>query len=358
MSQSDEKKFKCDFSDCNYKAKTKYNLNMHFKQVHTDDKPFLCSFQDCDFKSKTKTNLKLHITQVHTKITPFLCSFQDCSYKCHSKANLEKHIQRKHSVIRPFCCSTKNCDYKAKTKEDLNNHVKTHSDSKSFLCTVQDCNANFTLKKYLKRHIEEVHSDTKSFSCSVQDCAFKCNSKSNLDKHIKGFHVKNKGKPQKKKENLTSDILKSLNFSFGREFSIKFSKNKFCKIDFFAIVNDVVFLIENDERQHKYNDLSEEIDRMLKANTKLNNQSKRVFIRYNPDTFYIGKKRILKKQLSEQDRVKRVFDLITNIANQKDSLPELSCYYCFYDVNEQGQPKIFENPDFDNDFKKLCSCIY
>ena len=100
---------------------------------------------------------------------------------------------------------------------------------------------------------------------------------------------------------------------------------------------------------------------MLKANKHLDKQYdslKRVFIRYNPDTFYIGKKRILKKQLSEQDRVKRVFDLINNIANQKDSLPELSCYYCFYDVNDQGQPKIFENPEFDNDFKNSCSCIY
>lgn len=323
-----DKPFKCTFKGCDKHFKTKGNLWTHLK-IHSNDRPFKCNFEECKYSTKNKSNLKHHITQIHSVERPFKCAFEKCTYSTKKQGSLKIHIKQVHTNERPFKCTFENCEFSFKSQSNLLAHLKIHSENRSFKCKFKECTYSAKRQVYLNKHINKVHSE-------------------------------NKDKRQKKSEKQTTNLLSEYEISFERELLIKFCNKKFCRIDFSLIINDVHFLIENDEKQHKYNQLSDEIDRMFNAHKSLKKQHegrKRVFIRYNPDTYYIDKKRITNKTLTPEERIKKLIDLIHDISSRKEELSELSCYYCFYDVDSQGKLKIFENPEFVDRFKPDCKCI-
>ena len=116
----------------------------------------------CDtYKTKIRGDLKRYIKTVHEGKQLFQCNM--CDRKVSSKEQLKKHSLLTHS----HHCD--NCEKKFTIIFDLNNHnASTHSifKKKPFKCNY--CDVTVTLKRHLKRHIEEIHMRTKSFQC--EDC--------------------------------------------------------------------------------------------------------------------------------------------------------------------------------------------
>jgi hypothetical protein len=357
---TEEKLFSCEIKNCDIKFKDKTSLKRHLL-THSSNKNFKCIVENCKAQFKHKNNLSQHLKEYHCNEKKFVCTIDKCNSKFKTKSNLKKHINNLHLNIEPIKCSFLDCAYTSKTIGNLKRHIKQiHNEEKIFACNFSDCEFKCKDSYSLKRHIQS-HSEDRPFICNFENCNYKSKQKDSLKKHVKSVHSNTKNKPQKKSENKTSNFFNELNLTYIREFTIKFPLKKSCRIDFFMVINDIIFLIENDERQHRKNLICDEIERMLNANKYLTNDyknKKRIFIRYNPDLFYIGKRKVFKKNLSEKERILKISELIKSLVNIKDSLPDLSCYYCFYDVNEQGIPIIFENQNFDIEFKKICNCIY
>lgn len=90
-----DKPFSCD--DCDYKAKTKRDLEAHYNTHKTGDNDrFKCEIFQCDYSSKTLNALKSHDAREHLGQVPaYQCHCCDKTYK--RGYSLSKHLKQNHS---------------------------------------------------------------------------------------------------------------------------------------------------------------------------------------------------------------------------------------------------------------------
>jgi hypothetical protein len=95
-------------------------------------------------------------------------------------------------------------------------------------------------------------------------CEAKFSTSRYLNRHKK-IHTEEGQKRQKKSEEYTAKLLIKFGIDFKREHRVYFSCNggTFCKIDYLYIKNGFIFIIENDEKQHKTYPVSCELRRMM-----------------------------------------------------------------------------------------------
>ena len=121
------------------------------KTVHVNDKlkPYQCPF--CDYKCSQKSDLQKHEESVHvTKM--ITCKF--CHYKNQSSKKLKIHALEKHGKTTVHYVECNIC-YSKILKTNFKRHMDSKHKEKSFECTI--CEAKFTQKTYIKKHLNTVH---------------------------------------------------------------------------------------------------------------------------------------------------------------------------------------------------------
>jgi len=140
---------------------------------------------------------------------------------------------------------------------------------------------------------------------------------------------------KKRKEERVSKFLTASDIPFEREKQIEFdcldSSGKRARIDFVIPRPWGYILLEVDEDQHKfYNyDVSCEVRRMMDivGSIRTNDESKILFIRYNPDCFSVDEQ---KQKVPVAERESTLLELISDYKPELD----VAIQYLYYDSAE------------------------
>lgn len=146
--------FVCDI--CGFKCRGKLHLITHKKRQHKElPKRFFCA--TCGTGYHYAYELKRHeISHDPDQIKKYFCPV--CNKGFSRKFTMTKHY-RAHT--EHYDCS--HCGKSLRRKSDLMFHVKTqHADFSQFKELCELCDASFTMKRYLKRHMSSKHGVLKS----------------------------------------------------------------------------------------------------------------------------------------------------------------------------------------------------
>ncbi len=343
---NDEYNFPCN--TCDGKFKTNYELNAHVTRKHTiTDTMFKCDYDTCTAQFKMKNDFAKHLKCVHGNET-FSCNFDDnCDKIYKTKKDLDRHIERFHKQIRNFKCDT--CDVQFYTNYELTAHKnQIHNDERKFECDL--CDKSFKINGALTTHIKEVHSDERRFVCKDCDKTFKRNSHYKL--HYNYNHTEEGHQIQKKKEHEISKLLDKHGISYKREHQIDFkciqSGDTYCRIDFVIIKDGIVIFLEIDEEQHLWYSQACETRRMAQVFQSLmidDNTLPVVFLRYNPDKFYID------EEEQKLTKIKRHEILIDEI-NKCDTITTNTIKYLFYNTLD-NVPEVLNDVEYLSEIKSL-----
>jgi len=145
---------------CGKLCKSKYYLTEHVRNAHgeknqngTHEKRFKCEFADCDSAFTTKANLMHHISGVHTKEFRYTCSI--CGKKFNFRSALSMH-ENTHRGKFKFECDL--CDKKFQSRNTFEGHRRSHTGEKPFACPI--CNIKMSRPDKIKEHIKVVHKIT------------------------------------------------------------------------------------------------------------------------------------------------------------------------------------------------------
>jgi len=154
---SEDREWKCDYFDCDYAGKAKYQL---FRHQGTHTKPFGC--KDCDKRFGTKKQLNHHRLIKHENPNAFQCKV--CNKNLSNKHSLKKHLEtHEENPEKPFKCLK--CPKAFRSKKELKNHLQQiHSDSKPFACDL--CPKKFAIPDQIREHVK-IHRKEKLFKCEV-----------------------------------------------------------------------------------------------------------------------------------------------------------------------------------------------
>ncbi|CAG2106968.1 unnamed protein product [Medioppia subpectinata] len=178
-----EKPFKCNEENCGKSFGNKSHFNRH-KRIHSGEKPFpvVCDFKGCNKSFNWKSLLIQHKNSVHLN-TRFVCGFNGCKQSCKSKTHLNRHKNCVHLKVKPFKCNEENCGKSFGVRAHLNRHKSTHSGEKLFVCDYTDCDHSFAQKYNLFQHKKCVHLNVKPFKCNEENCGKSFGRKSQLIEH-------------------------------------------------------------------------------------------------------------------------------------------------------------------------------
>ena len=145
--------FSCPQSNCNKTFKRKSDLLLH--QIIHSEKPFNC--EECNQLFSDKNSLNSHKC-FHSKQKRFKCDFKDCDKEYYKSFNLKIHKNRYHYHIKSHKCFHNNCNKSFVTLNSLKLHIlHKHSTDRPFKCNFQQCQSSFKSSNCLRRH-KLVHS--------------------------------------------------------------------------------------------------------------------------------------------------------------------------------------------------------
>lgn len=325
-------------------------LEKHKKLMHIEPKTFVCNFKKdeihCLEAFATKREMSKH-RKLHNDGKAFICEVivdeKCCGKEFTRNATLLKH-KRDHNVEcpKPFQCdfilSTGMCEYKSSRSDHLEAHKRVHSGERPFACKDENCDQRFTQQVHAKKHYQTWHSEVATLRHQT-------------------------------KEQRLANIFNKAGIRFERNCLIDYrcflsgpgKSQTRAYLDFVVYKEDHVFIIECDEHQHDevYNPwgytVSCELSRMNNVQTAITLSSngsvpKIVWIRYNPDKFYLdGQQRTVK--VDRSNREKRLLHIIHTF---KASLP-VSVIYMYYDcktVQGKKRPVILDSDDYNAEFSQ------
>ncbi|KAK3877816.1 hypothetical protein Pcinc_017506 [Petrolisthes cinctipes] len=149
-----ERPFRCDY--CGKGFVDPSHLKTHIL-THTGERPHQC--HHCFKGFAQASQLKKHLA-IHEDSHQYKCSV--CSRTFAHRDTLYTHMKT-HSSSRPYICDI--CSLGFVTSSGLNRHRKVHRRSNDLLGEMEDvlkctvCQANFTYKRTLTKHMSTVHGD-------------------------------------------------------------------------------------------------------------------------------------------------------------------------------------------------------
>ena len=272
---------------------------------HTSEKNYKCDFDGCDYSCCRSYNLIRH-KRTHTGEKPYKCDFDGCGYACSNCGDLGKH-KRIHTGEKPYTCDFDGCDFSSSRSNTLAVHKRTHTVEGQIRRKKQEDRVHKLLKKWGYTVDVETTIKAKSSNCLVD------------------------------------------------------TKRYFSRIDF-HIVNctNMILLLECDEDQHNWYNLSCEFSRMSDVRASLLKAGYTVpiyWIRYNPNgKYHIGDEQVKTFRPEREIELKNHLEKICSY----DFTPgnQVNIHYMYYDlISEKTGPEIIMNVDFPSVLKECVSWI-
>nr|XP_046911800.1 zinc finger protein 93-like [Dermatophagoides farinae] len=88
-------RFKCEFEGCTAAYKLKRNLKDHMIRHTILEKPYRCDWPGCDYGSYKSTNVAKH-KSVHSDERKYACDYYNCEKKFKTREGLRKHMLSHH----------------------------------------------------------------------------------------------------------------------------------------------------------------------------------------------------------------------------------------------------------------------
>ncbi|XP_015431760.1 PREDICTED: zinc finger protein 436-like isoform X3 [Dufourea novaeangliae] len=147
---------------CEFKARTKPYLKIHYIRKHTEDYNYKC--EQCGKMFKVQSDYTTHVKDHDTES----CVCDICGSSYPSKSSLYFHKYYKHKTkVKKFQCQT--CKKKFKTQKNLDSHMELHKIK--YVC--EQCGMEFKTKYGLTKHLR-THSGEKSYLCAICGKTFGC----------------------------------------------------------------------------------------------------------------------------------------------------------------------------------------
>lgn len=147
---------------CDFKARTKPYLKIHYIRKHTEDYNYKC--EQCGKMFKVQSDYTTHVKDHDTESC--VCDICGSSYPSKSSLYFHKHYKHK-TKVKKFPCQT--CKKKFKTQKNLDNHMELHKIK--YVC--EQCGMEFKTKYGLTKHLR-THSGEKSYLCAICGKTFGC----------------------------------------------------------------------------------------------------------------------------------------------------------------------------------------
>ena len=126
-----------------------------------------CTFDGCKKFFNRQAKLIQHLRS-HTDTRPFLCPHLPCTKAYLRDTHLQHHIKSAHSQIRDYVCTLEGCGKAFATGTRYRRHVAAH-EGNTKTCTVDGCGQVFRKHSTLEAHIQKVHQGLKAYFCQYLD---------------------------------------------------------------------------------------------------------------------------------------------------------------------------------------------
>ncbi|PNY24943.1 Transcription factor IIIA [Tolypocladium capitatum] len=151
----------------------------------SDLKTLACTWPGCPKTFNRPARLRDHLNS-HTNSRPFKCTYDDCDKDYIEDKHLKQHIKAVHTHDRKYVCQREGCGKTFVTGTRLKRHQAVHEGADRFRC--QDCGQSFRKKETLHKHVRKEHEDKKAFECSEPGCHDEFDSKPALKRHCEKTH--------------------------------------------------------------------------------------------------------------------------------------------------------------------------
>lgn len=125
------------------------------------------------------------------RVERFRCDFEECKQSYKRKEKLSQHFTS-HFTGELTC---KQCNATFTSKESLKRHLLIHENKRQFKCPHEGCDKTFNTRDGFNSH-KTVHSENKLFKCTFDGCDYVTNihgyERRYLKAHIKRVHLKKK----------------------------------------------------------------------------------------------------------------------------------------------------------------------
>lgn len=177
-----EKVYEC--SICHLDFSSRHACNAHL-QTHPDDSPHAC--RECnktfpsrgkwlDHKIKHRKNESRGCNQCHRlfrtvgELRRHVCDLccPACQLTFDDRSDLSNHIRDNHGIPskrKPYACHV--CLQMFEEDYELSSHLKTHDQTKQFVCALEGCIMRFSTRVGLLMHIRKTHSKGGALKCSM-----------------------------------------------------------------------------------------------------------------------------------------------------------------------------------------------
>jgi uncharacterized Zn-finger protein len=150
---------------CGKQFKNSRRLNSHLA-IHSQVKKYRCEVDGCQKQFNFSSDLQRHL-RIHRNIRPYQCDL--CQRSFVQSYALTLHKQNKHEHLRYRC---EKCDAEFSCKPTLKKHLfkcvsgnlkprvigdPQNKKRSKYVCTVDGCDRQYAMKKYLKNHLVKDH---------------------------------------------------------------------------------------------------------------------------------------------------------------------------------------------------------
>ena len=125
-----------------------------------------CTYLDCDKTFNRPAKLAQHLRS-HTNTRSFVCPNEGCTKDFLRSSHLQHHIKSAHSDVRDYVCEHEGCGKSFITGSRLKRHYAAHEGRQKFACTVDGCGQTFRKHNTLQKHLISIHEGRKAFTCQV-----------------------------------------------------------------------------------------------------------------------------------------------------------------------------------------------
>ena len=127
-----------------------------------------CTYTDCDKSFNRPAKLAQHLRS-HTNTRPFLCPHPLCTKDFLRESHRKHHVKSAHSDIRDYSCAWEGCGKSFVNATRLKRHHAAHEGREKFRCTVAGCGQTFRKHGTLQKHLLTVHEGRTPFLCNISD---------------------------------------------------------------------------------------------------------------------------------------------------------------------------------------------